>query len=36
MKKILLVEDDENVIVKAFDNGAADYVVKPFKIRELS
>lgn len=31
----LTVVDDENNIVKAFDNGAADYVVKPFRIREL-
>lgn len=31
----LTVVDEENNIVKAFDNGAADYVVKPFRIREL-
>ena len=31
----LTVVDDENNIVKAFDDGAADYVVKPFRIREL-
>lgn len=31
----LTVADDENNIVKAFDDGAADYVVKPFRIREL-
>ena len=31
----LTVVDDENTIVKAFDDGAADYVVKPFRIREL-
>ena len=31
----LTVEDDEAGIVKAFDEGAEDYVVKPFKIREL-
>lgn len=31
----LTVVDDENDIVKAFDNGAADYVVKPFRVREL-
>ena len=31
----LTVVDDENKIVKAFDDGAADYVVKPFRIREL-
>ena len=29
------VEDDESNIVKAFESGADDYVVKPFKIREL-
>ena len=31
----LTVVDDENIIVKAFDNGATDYIVKPFRIREL-
>lgn len=31
----LTVEDDESGIVKAFEEGADDYVVKPFKIREL-
>ena len=31
----LTVVDDENIIVKAFDDGAADYMVKPFRIREL-
>ena len=31
----LTVEDDESNIVKAFESGADDYVVKPFKIREL-
>ena len=31
----LTVVDDENNIVKAFDDGAADYIVKPFRIREL-
>ena len=31
----LTVVDDENTIVKAFDNGANDYIVKPFRIREL-
>ena len=31
----LTVVDDENTIVKAFDDGAADYIVKPFRIREL-
>ena len=31
----LTVVDDENTIIKAFDDGAADYIVKPFRIREL-
>lgn len=31
----LTVVDDENTIVKAFDGGAEDYIVKPFRIREL-
>lgn len=31
----LTVVDDENNIVKAFGDGAADYVVKPFRVREL-
>ncbi|OPZ21880.1 MAG: Phosphate regulon transcriptional regulatory protein PhoB [Firmicutes bacterium ADurb.BinA205] len=31
----LTVEDDEYGIVKAFAEGADDYVVKPFRIREL-
>ena len=31
----LTVVDDESNIVKAFDEGADDYVVKPFRIREL-
>ena len=31
----LTVEDDEAGIVKAFEEGAEDYIVKPFKIREL-
>lgn len=31
----LTVIDDENNIVKAFEDGAADYIVKPFRIREL-
>lgn len=31
----LTVVDDENTIVKAFDDGAVDYIVKPFRIREL-
>lgn len=31
----LTVVDDENTIVKAFDDGAQDYIVKPFRVREL-
>ena len=31
----LTVEDEESGIVKAFGEGADDYVVKPFRIREL-
>ena len=31
----LTIVDDEAKIVKAFDDGADDYVVKPFRIREL-
>lgn len=31
----LTVVDDENTIVKAFDDGATDYIAKPFRIREL-
>lgn len=31
----LTVVDDENTIVRAFDEGAQDYIVKPFRIREL-
>lgn len=31
----LTVVDDENTIVRAFDEGAEDYIVKPFRIREL-
>jgi len=31
----LTVVDDESKIVKAFEEGADDYVVKPFRIREL-
>lgn len=31
----LTVVDDETQIVKAFEEGAQDYVVKPFRIREL-
>lgn len=27
--------DDENKIVHAFENGAADYIPKPFRLREL-
>ena len=32
----LTVVDDENTIVRAFDEGAQDYIVKPFRIRALS
>lgn len=31
----LIVVDDESKIVSAFENGAADYVTKPFRLREL-
>lgn len=31
----LTIVDDESEIVRAFDEGAEDYVVKPFRIREL-
>ena len=31
----LTVEDDEEKIVKAFEDGADDYITKPFRIREL-
>lgn len=31
----LTVVDDESKIVSAFENGAADYVTKPFRVREL-
>lgn len=31
----LTVVDDEERIVRAFEEGAADYVVKPFRVREL-
>lgn len=31
----LTIVDDEEKIVKAFEEGADDYVVKPFRIREL-
>lgn len=31
----LTVMDDEERIVRAFDQGAADYVTKPFRLREL-
>lgn len=31
----LTVVDDENTIVRAFDEGAQNYIVKPFRIREL-
>lgn len=32
---LLTVVDDEREIVQAFDNGAADYMTKPFRLREL-
>lgn len=31
----LTIVDDENKIVKAFDEGAADYITKPFRVRKL-
>lgn len=31
----LTIVDDENKIVAAFENGAADYITKPFRLREL-
>ena len=31
----LTIVDEEAKIVKAFDKGADDYIVKPFRIREL-
>lgn len=31
----LTIAGDENKIVKAFEDGAADYIVKPFRLREL-
>ncbi len=31
----LTIVDDENKIVQAFENGAADYITKPFRLREL-
>lgn len=31
----LTVVDDENEIVRSFENGAADYITKPFRLREL-
>lgn len=31
----LTIADDENKIVKAFEDGAADYITKPFRLREL-
>lgn len=31
----LTVVNDENTIVKAFENGSDDYIIKPFRIREL-
>lgn len=31
----LTIVDDENEIVRSFENGAADYITKPFRLREL-
>lgn len=31
----LTIVDDEGNIVRAFENGAADYITKPFRLREL-
>lgn len=31
----LTIVDDENKIVRAFENGVADYITKPFRLREL-
>lgn len=31
----LTIVDDENKIVRAFENGADDYITKPFRLREL-
>lgn len=31
----LTIMDDENKIVRAFENGADDYITKPFRLREL-
>lgn len=31
----LTIVDDENKIVRAFEDGAADYITKPFRLREL-
>jgi len=31
----LTVVDDEGSIVRAFDDGASDYITKPFRVREL-
>lgn len=31
----LTIVDDENKIVQAFEDGAADYITKPFRLREL-
>ena len=35
MKGVQFVVDDEGNIVRAFESGAADYVTKPFRLREL-
>ncbi|MDO4754635.1 MAG: response regulator transcription factor, partial [Bacillota bacterium] len=31
----LTASDDENLVVKGFDYGAYDYILKPFRVREL-
>ena len=31
----LTIVDDENEIVRSFEDGAADYITKPFRLREL-
>lgn len=31
----LTIVDDENEIVRSFESGAADYIIKPFRLREL-
>ena len=32
---LTVVDDEKATIVRAFDEGAQDYIVKPFRIREL-